>query len=432
MNRSFLLTIVLLLGLSAGLAEPERARACSAPQGWVGVRDVPANGVVLLEIRCEGGPSSCYGESLPSELPVIDLTTSEPVAGTIVHQAVGSSSSSVLIAFKPDQPLIEGRSYEVMWQPAVPPTFEVDYVLEALAPTPLTAEDVAVNFDLSMVADPLYESVGCTSEEKLGSCSLTHQVTLTTKLFPTVSAALAMNAVPAGSEGQVVVTMAFWAEGEAEPAQTEVPAYLHHTIANGRRFDAKHSAYCYRVEVTSLIDDSFARYEDCLEHGTMSELVELPTSESVLIRQLGTCDDPPEGLLREWCIGKGERCEELGDVLASCGDVTETCADVPMDPDEQPPTQQEPDGGAPDDGVEDPIVDAGDRDETPDAPEPDDPGEQGDEQGDEPEVTPGGPTSSGGSCAVRDGRSNGAAIGAWIALTALAFAMRRVRKDVSV
>jgi hypothetical protein len=419
MNRSILLTIALLLGLAAELAQPELATACSAPEGSALARDVPANGVVLLEIHCNNGSSSCYGESLPAELPVIDLTTSEPVAGTIVHQE--GTSGSILIAFKPDQPLVEGRSYEVMWQPPVPPTFDVDYVLEALAPTALTAEDVAVDIALSMVADPLYESVRCISQEKLGSCSSYDQISLTTKLFPTLSAALDMSTVPAGSEGQLAVTMAFWAEGEVETAQREVPAYRHQPIAGAQRFDAKHHAYCYRVEVTSLIDESFAIHEDCLEHGTMGELVELPTSDGVLTRRLGTCDDPPEGFLPQWCIGKREHCADVDNTLASCRDVAETCADVSMTPEEppvEPDDDEDPvdDDEEPVDDKEEPIVDPDDGDEATKAPN---------EPGDEPEVTPAGPTSSGSSCAVREGASGRGALSALLTMIGFAVAVRR-------
>jgi len=121
-----------------------------------------------------------------------------------------------------------------------------------------------------------------------------------------------------------VTRFAFWAEGEPEPALGEGTWPFQ---AGGLEFDESENTYCYRVELTSLIDDSTEERSDCVEHDQLGGTDGWGTGDIMLASQLTQCKAPPAGLEAEWCAGMRVRCREPNP-LFGCDTVEATCEGV--------------------------------------------------------------------------------------------------------
>jgi hypothetical protein len=329
-----------MVGLAGHAARPGSAEACSVAPDSITIRDTPANGVVVVDVGCSFG--NCFEGELPDELPVMDKTTGEMVNGSIVLTN-GSIDGVARITWKPESPLVEGHTYELLWQPAASQAFaEVDYEFSALAAASWTADDIVVTAS-TWLSEGASKWVTCETANTF-DCGPNEAETYTVHnpldaaQLVGLQAAIDAVASPAGSEGQYVVTAALWAEGEEQPEQVDVPGELYSSISVSEAFDTAFNAYCYRVEVTSLIDDTLAVTEDCLPH-TFGELTVTPLSDAQIATQLGWCAAPPddEGYDDLWCTGRRARCAEAmmaGWEEPGCKTIEEQCSDVldPMDP----------------------------------------------------------------------------------------------------
>src|SRR5690349_5576091 len=93
---------------------PNTASACSPPSNWIELPDVPANGVVRFALHCE--VSDCFEAGDIQNLGVTDTTTGAAVAGEVIVREE-QAGSKLSLAWKPNAPLVEGRTYAIDWRP---------------------------------------------------------------------------------------------------------------------------------------------------------------------------------------------------------------------------------------------------------------------------------------------------------------------------
>jgi hypothetical protein len=333
MQRALIGLAALLGGFAEELARPDAALACSAPTDSISVRDTPANGAVIVDVLCWFG--SCFEGALPTELEVVDTTTGLPVPGSVVYSA-GSIDDHGLVAFRPDAPLTAGRSYEVMWQPVVTSArAELDYVLEATAEVSDAVGSTTISAALEPRVDDYYETTSCMIEPFHGACGgATHNIGIKTKRYASLEATLDNNAGELAN--QLLLRTAFWSQGQTPPALVDVPPLLSRGQMT-QRFDVEASAYCYRIEIESLVTGSISMHEDCLPHGSLGSLDMQEVNEAGRIAQMGICAMPPTGdYLSEWCTARLEQCEANVVGWMTCDDAEAMCADIaepePMEP----------------------------------------------------------------------------------------------------
>jgi hypothetical protein len=332
-----------MVALAGHIARPGSAEACSVAPDSITVHDTPVNGVVVIDVGCSFG--NCFDSELPDELPVMDKTTGEMVPGSIVY-TTGSIDTYARLAWKPDAPLVAGHTYEMMWQPeATLGSAELDYELLALPAATWQVDEIVVDAR-TWLNEASSEWVACEVSNGGMLCgpndgeTYTVQNGLDTALSVGLQAAIDSAASPAESVGQFLVKAALWGEGEEQPELSDVPGYVYSSISIQENFETAFDAYCYRVEVTSLIDGAVAISEDCLPH-TYGELTIAPLSDAEIATQLGWCVAPPDGYDDLWCTGRRPRCEEAARSSwdePGCDTLEEQCRDVldPMDPSEPP------------------------------------------------------------------------------------------------
>lgn len=249
------------IALAAVLAPPDLARACSyptSPHEWFKVHPPPANGVLIVDVSCTA--PECNADPLMTfPLPVIDLETGELVPGRIVHRRAG------VIAFKPDTPFVAGRSYALDWQPAVERTGSA-LTFTAVQEVPSSASNAV--FDVALEARSEIVSEPCVPLQSLESLCGRPSYAIGTQRYLLLQA----TDVSLPPSGQTVVSFAAWTDGAEPPDQREYWPWPAPLDGPFEAFSSAADAYCYRLEITSLIDDSFAVQEDCIAHGDLGEL----------------------------------------------------------------------------------------------------------------------------------------------------------------
>jgi hypothetical protein len=199
--------------------------------------------------------------------------------------------------------------------------------------------------------DDYYQTTSCMIEPFNGACgATTHNIGIETKRYASLEATLDDNAGELAN--QLLLRTAFWSQGQTPPALVDVPPLLSRGQMT-QRFDVEASAYCYRIEIESLVTGSTAMHEDCLPHGALGSLDMQEVNEAGRIAQMGICAMPPAGdYLSEWCSARLEQCEANIVGWTTCDDAEATCADIdepepmepsdPMDPDPMDPDPMEP------------------------------------------------------------------------------------------
>lgn len=263
--RGIQLGLSVLALTTATLVAPEAARACSEPRPRAfNVHAPPANGVLLVDIACSG-ELACEQDPFPIDaLPVVDLETGQPVAGSVVHVR-SQPGYYQTVAFKPDQPFIPGRRYEIAWQPAQTLT-GAPLAFEALAAVEPSAEPAMLEVELTVLSSEVIAT--CPFDPLGGSCGA-NQYSVGSRRQAELRATIDAEST---TTSQLVVTFAAWVEGSEEPDPRELWPWDRTSQWAATQFDSKAEAYCYRLEVTSLIDASVAVREGCIEHGDLGEL----------------------------------------------------------------------------------------------------------------------------------------------------------------
>lgn len=358
MKRVFptLLALLAIGGVQlAATASP--ASACSLPAPTITANDAPANGVVLVDVVCGFPP--CFEGELPETLDVRDAMTGEAVPGEIVR-AAGDLSSGARLAWKPDAQLVAGRSYELMWRPesSVANEADSDFVFEALQAPAWTADDIALSDRLELLTEHT-EYIEC---EELSPvlCGDGNDIDYAIPTEQRTSVALAVEVdperMPEGSAGAYVLSAAFWIEGEDEPELEELSWYP--AVDAWHTFEHAASGYCYRVQVTSLVDESSATHEGCVEHGELAQPATTAVADAEINTGLRQCKNAPEGYEARWCEARLAACEER-DATRTDADCIEVAA---MCEDESPMSDGgmgEPDAGEEPTEEDDGVVDEG-------------------------------------------------------------------------
>ncbi len=322
MRTPTLLLAALGLGLGAHATRPELASACSALGPSLRALDSPANGVVLIESTCPFG--GCFAGGLPTDLAVIEVESGERVAGEILR-AEGSLEDHVLIAWRPEQPLTVGRSYEVTWRPdrvAVEDT--IDLAFEALPLVTWTADDLRILPKLELFIGAV-DTVTCESPV-LNMCSggpTQATVWLTQRTYAYLDTSVDL-ATALDIHNRYAVRAAFWSSGQTRPALEEVDWLS--GLSAGHAFTETADEYCYQLELTSLGDGSVAEHEGCLPRGSTALLPTHDVPDDELAAALTVCRAAPEGLEQPWCSGRRAYCAMHGG--ADCATLDATCAEI--------------------------------------------------------------------------------------------------------
>jgi hypothetical protein len=219
-----------MTAIGFALALPAAAKACPVQMNQAFVEDVPANGTVLIDIQCDG--ASCLEGELPADLGVVDLTAGGDVAGTITSVSIDLDDGDMRIAWRPQAPLVAGHVYELGWQPKLrEPMRDFEPSFEALPSAQWKVEAIELNSALRV------QSAG-------------KRVTLEVEVDAIGSPEL---------YDQYAMRAAFWSSVEEPPVLSSV-----HERSAFREFEARTAAYCYRVELRSLIDDATQTHEACM------------------------------------------------------------------------------------------------------------------------------------------------------------------------
>jgi len=307
------------------------AAACSPPPTGLWTSDPPANGVLVVHTACGGGGvGPCFVDSLPDTLTVTDMTTLDTVPGVIVRE-VGDVAASNTFAWKPATPFVEGRSYELDWNPVVDPWVFVDREFVAQPALGATLDDVPLGVGLDLLVEST-EDLQCEGRW-IDSCGFNGQIVRVQER--TLARLTVFADVPFVTTDQYGLRGALWAEGQAEPALGEESWPL--TTVQGS-FEQAASAYCYRVELRRLVDDSTDVRTDCVEHGELGEVTTLTRSDAQLASDLVQCKEPPAGFEAQWCTAMRDVCatpEGAAVESFECTSVEPTCEgfDEPGDPD---------------------------------------------------------------------------------------------------
>ena len=319
---------------AATLVGSETANACTYPGPIFRVHDAPTNGIVVLEMTCQRAvEGDCY--AVGDTLPVLDTETGEAVPGKIV---VVTRERGYAAGWKPVEPLVEGHTYRIDLDPDVA---DARTTFMARAPIDLVGADVLWGASLESSWE-VVDTLSCRTY--LDSCGGNEKnIHLRTRNEPTVELAVKTrpwlerngNSSGFGSpDAQFTVRTAFWPDGEAEPALGEPSWQL--TQHHERSFEAAASAYCYRVELTSLLDDSVAVQQGCVPHGDLGPVEETLMPRDELDAELRDCIEPPAGAVPFWCEamaacpnGSVEACEVFARTCT--GDPTPTDGLTPSD-----------------------------------------------------------------------------------------------------
>lgn len=300
---------VTILGAVYVAARPAPAAACTLQPDSVVVSDAPADGVVIVTTHCFAQTRACFEGGLPDELEVVDRITREPVPGAVVR-VEGSLAADGKIAWRPDAPLTPRRQYEVTWQPTAPSFALLDYVFDVLPEASWDASDIVMTSRLEMLTEE-QEHVSCTlngpSTCGSGSQAATFHIATKLRTYPALAIEVDATRSPQSSAEQLVLSAAFWVEGEDEPALQELP-WLNGVDA-WHEFAEAAESYCYRVQVKSLIDDSLAMHEGCEEHGDLGQVGTRVLSENDNGYKFAACAEAPEGFEDVWCRARAEVCE---------------------------------------------------------------------------------------------------------------------------
>jgi hypothetical protein len=396
-TRAIALICFALAGAYLG-ARPATAAACSVPPDKIVVSDTPANGLVMVGADCYT-KSPCFEGELPDVLEVVDFETREPVSGSI-ERVEGDLETDAKIAWRPDQRLTAGRDYEVLWQPQETASWgaEVDYVFRALPASDWAAQDVVVLSRLELASQDT-ELIQCEALPSLlcGIESSIYPIGIERRTYPTLSVEVDWERVPENSEGQFVLSAAFWAEGDEEPQLQEL-SWKHPRLPTNHFFDDTADAYCFRVQVTSLVDDSVAMHEGCEEHGDLGEPATTAVPDEHIRAHLAQCKDAPTGYEQAWCEVRRVSCDQPGQA-PDCDAVAAACEDI---------DEAVPDAGPPPDDDDDDVTPDDDDDVTPDDDDEDAPKNEADD-----------------GCSVGGARSSSDALVWGAAITVLAWRRRR-------
>lgn len=339
MKRSFAGFTGALVSLIGLIARPQTADACSYPADSITVRDTPVGGLVVIDTVCVFG--DCFEGELPTELTVIDTTDGVMVPGEIAHTA-GSIDNGAMIAWRPTAPLIEGHTYEVLWQPETAQSFaELDLEFSALPSVTWSPEDIRVEASVEVLEEAT-ETIRCDTVNYIDCGSASpgdiDPRQIATNVTQQVALIVAIDTIhaPDHAYGNYLVTMALWGDGEAQPEQVAMNDFTYGSIGGSKVFEHALDSYCYRVEITSLLDESsMAVTEDCIAHD-LGELTSAPVGDERIASQLGSCVSAPEGYLDLWCGSRAAYCEELdtssGMMEQGCDTLEDACAE--MEPDD--------------------------------------------------------------------------------------------------
>jgi hypothetical protein len=276
------------------LLRPTAVAACTPPVDprvpQSAVTSAPANGVIVI---LEAGLLGAEGAGAAVE--VVDTVTDEIVQGEVVHESYGSWGAT-WIAFRPDAPLIEGRTYEATRAESV-------FTFEAQPAVTWSIDAIAMSASIEM-HEYLDESIGC-SRPQSAECESPY-IPLAQLKYLAIEPSVDLAAVEQAAD-QFVVSFAAWLDGDAEP-QISMPnmrGELLHT-----RFDAVADAYCYRVTLTSLIDGSEAMHEACIDNtfGDARALTPTAASEEEVTSGIRSCQRWLGDELSEFCAAREWHC----------------------------------------------------------------------------------------------------------------------------
>ena len=343
---------VLALVLFAHGARPVPAQACSWPAPTIWVDDAYANGVVVLTIECMALP--CITEEVPDVLPVQDRETGLQVPGEVLR-VVEPNGATTKVVWLPDEPLVVGREYEVMWRPAPrAQLWQHEFEFEKYTFAALPEADFDVT--LPQFTTEQYTTWRTTSEffcESFidNSCGdYTQWVQLEHQVLPAIRARIDEVVSSAGIANAFELRTAFWSDDEVPPAFGEPVWGGEHHVEH--IFDAEAERYCYRLELRSLLDDSTAVHEDCRDNTDLQGKVgTFVVTSAEIERSLSNCVEPPAGYETEWCSGTRARCADEaahGYTGEGCDDVESRCSEFELsEPPAQGPDETEGDPGEP-------------------------------------------------------------------------------------
>jgi MYXO-CTERM domain-containing protein len=326
------LCVLSLLAAIELFARAAPARACSPEEDLHAfARATPANGAVLIEVGCAS--VRCDVDPLVNDVvEMVDRDTGAAVPGTVIDSYWGSQ---LWIAFRPDEPLSPGHMYLVNWQPAAGYTGP-QLELQALPEIEVSVDELSIDASLEAREDDRVWHWPC-RESNGGECSVP-AVYFGTKRYASLEASLDATMVPESGVSQLVVFYAAWQEGR-EPAPPMRRLVSWAEPMSLERFDNAADAYCYRIEVRSLIDDSLAIHEGCLEH-ELGELTLSTFSQDELRSGVAGC-----GGIEAWCTRWLPDCTDSYGIPGRCAALASACEGI------QPVAAPEPTGG--DAGIDD-------------------------------------------------------------------------------
>lgn len=291
MQRTAWLAASLMLAIGGWLGSVEPASACSPPlPAFInGVKSAPANGVVVIET------SDYVPADIAQSIVLAELRNGTAITGELVYQAYEEPGVNVL-AFLPDEPLTAGARYEVSWPAAA-------FQFEATPALSWSLDDIRASAVIELL-DDVDSGISCWSST--GACEAPY-VPLTRRPYLAIAPSIDLSSV-ARAEGQFLISFKAWLGAATEPVQEPSS-----TIRPGGRavhLDAIADTYCYRVELTSLVDGSKAAHEACIDDtiGEPGALLSVPVSDREIAAGIAACRALPADELAPLCHGSSAEC----------------------------------------------------------------------------------------------------------------------------
>ena len=297
-----------LLGLGLALIRPAPAAACSRPGPSAWVEPVPANGVAVLRVYCPELTADC-DPTVPETITVIDTKVGLPVPGAIVRvRSASTAPYTAIVAWRADEPLIVGRRYRFNWRPVTDddvPARAYEFAAQPAVSWSASDLELATELRLDIHGDAFIE---CETAYP-NSCGEKTAVLETERRSDAAIEIALQNLENRGLQDQLEVRTAYWAD-DADPVElgdAEWPVSVQQLRGS---FEQPARRYCYRIELHSLVDDSRALREGCIEHGELGDVGAEPLSLANQADLLRACIEPPRGFEDAWCEGQATLCED--------------------------------------------------------------------------------------------------------------------------